>query len=170
MSVRSSLCAVSVGPGRCELRFVDVGNDPGVRDEALAEVAWDLSIAAVAIDGPLVPGLSTTKRYRSAEALLSRGVFQRRGKPGPINGLDGPRLHAVATWWALLVSNRLNIVPCPIEGSVSELPIVEAFPNAFLGVIVDDDAFPRRPTRGRMWTDTLFALPSVQQGIIAPVK
>ena len=48
---------------------------------------------------------------------------------------------------------------------MSSLPIVAAFPNAFLAVLVDDADFPARPARARQWTDHLFKLPAVQRAL-----
>jgi hypothetical protein len=60
-------------------------------------------LAAVALDGPLTHGLRRISKYRLAEALLSRGVFQRRGKPGATNSPVGRQLHLHATQLAELL-------------------------------------------------------------------
>src|SRR3712207_6344820 len=39
-------------------------------------------VLAVAVDGPLAMGLTHVSHYRAAEALLSQGIMQKRGKPG----------------------------------------------------------------------------------------
>src|SRR5207247_8911755 len=58
----------------------------GARDrrDALRRVLPEpaAELAAVAIDGRLLPGLDPTQRYRYAECLMSRGRIARRGKTG----------------------------------------------------------------------------------------
>jgi hypothetical protein len=83
---------------------------------------------AVGIDGPLIPGFGHTTQYRACEKVLSRGDFQRHGKPGATSSKLGQRLHREATFWAKEVKHMFRGLP--------ENRIVEAFPNAFLGVLV----------------------------------
>lgn len=98
---------------------------------------------AVAIDGPLVPvgspcaSFTEVNRYRNCERLLSGGIFQKRCKPGPTNSPRGLALHRQAT----LIANKLMR---QFPGTV----IAEAFPNAFLGVMLSDDAFQSPIRRG----------------------
>src|SRR5207247_9099665 len=85
----------------------------GARDrrDALRRVLPEpaAELAAVAIDGPLLPGLDPTPRYRCAESLLSRGAFARRGKPAPTNGGSGPALHEPATRPAHLLLRAVRV-------------------------------------------------------------
>jgi hypothetical protein len=52
-------------------------------------LAGELSALTVALDGPLTRGLKLVRHYRSADALLSQGVFQTRGKPGQTSSPTG---------------------------------------------------------------------------------
>lgn len=108
--------------------------------------------AVAAIDAPVLPALDHA--VRPCERLLARGLFQRRCKPGfshvPGTGL---RLREAGMETARqlhdLVSDAMPLVSFPrVFGRRN---VVEAFPNAFLGVCVDESQFesaPRLP-RGR---------------------
>ena len=102
------------------------------------------SIAGVGIDGPLARNLKIVDRYRSADALLSRGHFQRRGKPGQTNSPTGRDLHAHATKLAMLVISLWNEGYLDIQAAehpdpIYEARILEVFPTAFLAVLLSDD-------------------------------
>lgn len=98
---------------------------------------------AVAIDGPLVPvgspcaSFTEVNRYRNCERLLSGGIFQKRCKPGPTNSPRGLALHRQAT----KIANVLL-------GQFPRAVIAEAFPNAFMGVMLSDAAFQSPIRRG----------------------
>lgn len=103
---------------------------------------------AAALDGPLVPqgseGSSDSPRY--AERLLSRGTFQHRCKPGFSHFGTGLELRKASHIAASQVRNvvkensRLSAPFC-----LGTRSIVEAFPNAFLGVLLDDDVYAKSP-------------------------
>lgn len=130
------------------------------REEALRIVRGsDQSpFLSLAIDGPLRPDLQLLRKYRTAECLLSRGNFQKRGKPGPTNGGSGPKLHGHATCLARMVVEHREVEPAKMPFSASSSGVYEAFPNLFLGVLCDEGDYPVRPSRGRFWTDSLFPL------------
>lgn len=114
------------------------------------------SLAGVAIDGPLVRNLERVHHYRSAEVLLSRGLFQSRGKPVQTSSGVGQKLHQHATELAELVieleeEGHLTLADARQSDHVSRFAVVEAFPIAFLAVLLADDDFPsRRPRRGKI--------------------
>jgi hypothetical protein len=117
-------------------------------------------LLAVAVDGPLRPGLAYRPGHRCAEALLTRGRFQlaRRGSPASTAGGHGPRLHAEACRLAALAVTLADVAPAEHPIAISTRQVVEAFPNFFLGVLCDDDDYPERPRQRRRWTDTLYRL------------
>lgn len=101
---------------------------------------------AIAIDGPIVPDMSTA---RGCERILSRGLFGARCKAGFSHFGTGLKLRHAATVIAGEMSSRRT----------ARAPVVEAFPNAFLGVMLDDAAYRRLGTpipRGRK-SDIFFA-------------
>lgn len=149
-SVRSTgICVLRPGlaqPVAC--RHVRTG-------ETLATIAEMLGEAvptAVSIDGPLVPtatkAFRIVNRYRDCERLLSGGIFQKRCKPGPTNSPRGQALHRQATLVARVLAKRYP-----------GMPIFEAFPNAFLGVMLPNQVF-KRPIRRGIKSDVfwLFAV------------
>lgn len=116
------------------------------------------SILAVGIDGPLRPNLTIQDTYRTCEALLSRGSFQRRGKPGQCSSPVGRRLHREATTLANIANETCNIETARFIPRIHEKAVVEAFPNLFLGVLCDEASYPARPARRRKWTDDMFPI------------
>ncbi len=115
-------------------------------------------VSAVAIDGPLRPGLHVEKGHRACESALSRGAFARRGKPGSTASGSGADLHRAATARAALATDALDLAASERPESLAGRALFEAFPNLFLGVLCDEAAYPARPIRKRQWTDTLFPL------------
>jgi predicted nuclease with RNAse H fold len=129
-----------------QARLHCVGSSPRDRAEVLLDrPLYD----AIAIDGPIVPTATKPEQLiRRCERLLSKGAFGKRCKPGFSHFGTGLRLRKAATTIASEMQDyrRHNGVR-----------VVEAFPNAFLGVMLDDKtyaAFERIP-RGKK-SDILF--------------
>ena len=104
---------------------------------------------AIAIDGPIVAGTSTVTP-RDCERILARGAFGARCKAGFSHFGTGLKLRNAAT----LIASEM-----PAHTRTTAAPVVEAFPNAFLGVMLDDaayDSFVRPIPRGRK-SDIFFA-------------
>lgn len=82
MRETTCMCLLKWTSDAVTLSFRKVGIDMAERASVLVSLfAERVQIDAVAIDGPLTRGLRHVPHYRAAEALLSRGVFQLRGKP-----------------------------------------------------------------------------------------
>jgi len=126
------------------------------RRSKIKQIVMERKLLAVGIDGPLAPGLMIINQYRTAEKLLSRGKFQLRGKPGPTNGGSGPRLHQEATALANLTLSVCEVSPALYPYAIHRKTVVEAFPNAFLGVLQAEKWFPSILEARRRWTDLLF--------------
>lgn len=110
--------------------------------EAVRRLLGDETPTAISINGPLVPHAAKgifkiINRYRICERNLSGGVFQKRCKPGPTNSPRGQSLHRQATF----VANSLLL-------DHPKARVVEAFPNAFLGVMMPPSIFKRPIRRG----------------------
>jgi hypothetical protein len=105
-----------------------IGSLPSHRAEVLRDaMVYD----AIAIDGPIVPpafGLAA----RSCEQILSRGAFGKRCKAGYSHFGTGLQLRNAAA----VIAAEL-----PKHRRLPSAPVVEAFPNAFLGVMLDDAAY-----------------------------
>jgi hypothetical protein len=115
---------------------LELTNCHGVKACAQIAAAGDYDI--VAIDGPVIPEGQDIQQKRNVERAFCHGLFQRRCKPGfsHVRG-TGIRLREEAGTAADLLSNSTkgsrvtSIFPHVRKGMV-----VEAFPNAFLGVAI----------------------------------
>ena len=95
---------------------------------------------AVAIDGPILPKLADARLKRYCESLLVGRGFHNRCKPGMSHHGFGLDLRAA--------TRPVVDESCSLTKTVSKdfgdrqvrlsIPLVEAFPNAFLGVLLDD--------------------------------
>ncbi|MDQ0390685.1 DUF429 domain-containing protein [Labrys monachus] len=104
------------------------------------------SFRVIAIDGPLVPAGSPDRLVRSCEQLLARGAFQRRCKPGSSHFGTGLQLKRAALETASQI-RHLTSAPMFETAIFRDAAIVEAFPNAFLGVLLPEQAFAAGPIR-----------------------
>ena len=131
-----------------------VAANPSARRTVLGELLGpDPHLAAIAIDGPLAPRLQKVTRYRAAEALLSKGCLQRRGKPGQTSSPVGQKLHVHATELALLSQELATVSAATHFQAILPLRIVEAFPNLFLAALLDEAIIPalKRNASDRFW-------------------
>jgi predicted nuclease with RNAse H fold len=117
-----------------------VGSSPQDRAKVLLErPLYD----AIAIDAPIVPIAADPEQViRRCERLLSKGLFGKRCKPGFSHFGMGLKLRRAAT----TIASEM-----PDYRRHSGVRVVEAFPNAFLGVMLGDKtyaAFERIP-RGK---------------------
>ena len=151
----TGLCLLTIDDTSIQWRLLNTGTEKSLRrDDLKCLVPKGTALLGVGIDGPLASKLALVEHYRSAEALLSRGLFQKRCKPGQTNVPTGQNLHRHATELAKLViklkgAGHLTIAKALHPDPVCGYCIVETFPNAFLGVLLSDDNFPDpRPKRG----------------------
>jgi hypothetical protein len=112
----------------------------------------------IAIDGPLIPDGADPEVDRQCEHRFLRRPFHNRCKPGLSHFGTGRRLRQAAMETAeqvrpLISTNGVARFAGP-EVFMS-VPIVEAFPNAFLGVMLSDECFIERP-RPRKRFDWLY--------------
>lgn len=127
------------------------------RAQALFPVA---SIDCLGIDAPVLPKNVLHYTPRPVESLFMRGAFQTRCKPGAS--------HVAGTGQALRRSGCDTAIQFAAEthaqGSFSyprvqsDHNIVEAFPNAFLGVMLDQQVIDEVPMSRGVKTDTFFSL------------
>ena len=120
--------------------------------EAEAELARYGIYDLIAIDGPILPaGCENLTMVRPVERLFSSGLFQKRCKPG-MSHVRGTGISLrEAAGFAASFANRLTsdsrvtaFFPKVRDGAV-----VEAFPNAFLGVCLEDEVFRNMPILSR---------------------
>ncbi|MGL4494979.1 MAG: DUF429 domain-containing protein, partial [Beijerinckiaceae bacterium] len=99
----------------------------------------------IAIDGPLLPNFSFDDRRRICESILSRGRFQRRCKPGFSHFGLGLQFRQAAHRVAGSVAAHARLINAGHSHLLSGPAVVEAFPNAFLGVLLSDDEYAQMP-------------------------
>jgi hypothetical protein len=111
------------------------------RDAALRSLS---DVDAIAIDAPLLPPGTADTFPRHCERVFSRSVFQKRCKPG-MSHIRGTgqllREHGRRAAEQLLAAQPFRPSTHPLQRVWQDAPIVEAFPNAFLGVVLPDDAY-----------------------------
>ena len=143
----TGLCLLTITPTTIRWQCLNTGTDESLRlDDLRSLVPRGTHLLGVGIDGPLTPGLRVVPHYRSSDALLTRGVFARRGKPGATSAPSGQQLHTHATLLAKLVLRlqdeaHFSLAPATHPDPVCNSRILEVFPNAFLSVLLPDDAF-----------------------------
>ena len=136
-------------------------SDEPLRSLSLAaDCSGNVSTAdVVAIDAPLLPMLDS--RIRSCERLFARGQFQRRCKAG-FSHVKGAGLQLRNAGFESAVQlediTSLSSMSIPPPLVLSPRNIVEAFPNAFLGVCVSAEQYISMPSlrRGRKF-DWLYS-------------
>jgi hypothetical protein len=124
------------------LSFRSTTSDPEKRRLALSQLLQDdPKLDGVAVDGPLGPGLCVLREYRAAEALLSQGTMQKRGKPGQTSSPTGQLLHQHATALAALALEVGEVADSSDGEPIHSKCVVEAFPNAFLAALMNEGEF-----------------------------
>jgi Protein of unknown function (DUF429) len=105
----------------------------------------------IAIDGPLLPRGADTRIRRRCEFVFVHAPFHNRCKPGLSHGKSGRDLRRASAQACTQFSKLLQGHASKLEAThvCHEGPIVEAFPNAFLGVLLPEDLLPRPKTLKR---------------------
>src|SRR2546426_8031091 len=93
----TGLCVLSWDESTISATFARCLCNRPEREAAIARIIADRHLLGAAIDGPLAHDLRQIEHYRAAEALLSRGLLQKRGKPGQTSSPAGLELHRHAT-------------------------------------------------------------------------
>ena len=134
-------------------------SDSNERNRALANLHVSGEVSAVAVDGPLTRGLEIVPHYRAAEAILSRGVLQKRGKPRQTSSPVGQQLHRHATELARLALDSVDVSAATHGQPIHDNAVVEAFPNMYLAALVPESDIPSlfRDASDRYWEIWLFA-------------
>ena len=120
--------------------------------EADAELARFGIYDLIAIDGPILPeGRKNLTMVRPAERLFSRGLFQKRCKPGMSHvrgtGIKLREAAGIAANFAASLTTDSRVTA--FFPRVRDGAVVEAFPNAFLGVCLEDEVFRKMPILNR---------------------
>ena len=108
------------------------------REDVILRAVGGRALVAVAIDGPLRRGFDEIGHYRNAERILThRAVRERIGKPGQSSSPNGRELNRQANRAAKLVDERCSVETTSSPVRIAPRAIMEAFPNAFLGLMTD---------------------------------
>ena len=110
------------------------------RTDAITRVAGDARLVAAAFDGPLRQGLDIIGRYRAAERMLTRRLQPLIGKPGQSSAPVGMLLNEHANACARIVLDHCDLAPAEQDIRIRDKAITEAFPSAFLGLLIEDPA------------------------------
>jgi hypothetical protein len=126
---------------------------------ARAGTAWQTREAAIprgfqpsviAFDGPLLPRGADLLMRRHCESVFVHAPFHNRCKPGLSHWGHGLKLRRAA---AEACAQFGPIVACSVTSQLAAVsrhgPVVEAFPNAFLGVLTPEADFLSAPRFGR---------------------
>lgn len=103
-------------------------------------------VDVIAIDAPVVSSDCAPETARHVERVFCRGLFQKRCKPGMshIRGTGRTlREHGGAAAQIVAAATLWRSEP-PFPTVIPRHGIVEAFPNAFLGVALDDSVYAGR--------------------------
>ena len=165
----TGLCLITIDKDRFHWECRNTRTADSQRQKSLRELLpAGANLIGVGIDGPLASGLQTINRYRVADALLSRGLFQSRCKPGATNSRTGQELHLHANTLARLVMELMgiNLSPASHLGHVHDSAILEVFPTAFLAVLLNDvEIDANKQQFGRKKSDGYWEL-AVGQGTL----
>jgi hypothetical protein len=111
---------------------------PEEQHRVLTGVAGTGRLQAAAFDGPLRTGLDVIGRYRTAERMLTRRLQPRIGKPGQSSAPVGKALNAAANDCARIVLQHSDLEPARHTPRIDDKAVAEAFPGAFMGVLLED--------------------------------
>ena len=106
------------------------------RETVLTTLGSATPLRVAAFDGPLQPGFGVIGRYRAAERMLTRRFGSRIGKPGQASTPVGRTLNEAANRCVEIVRSRCRVAPATHAVRIDPAAIVEAFPTAFLGVLL----------------------------------
>jgi hypothetical protein len=122
--------------------------------------------SVIAIDGPLVPVGSDDSLDRLSERLFIRGAFQTRCKPGLSNHGYGRDLRRAAAETANQVLHLAENNTMVMNAIRKDTFIIEAFPNAFLGVLLPEARFALPKAGKRKKFDWLYEH-AVDSGVLS---
>lgn len=107
--------------------------------------------SVVALDGPLLPSASQETIRRPCEEAFVRAPFHKRCKPRLSHCGAGLKLRDATAIACTQFSRFVEISEQRVSGVTRNGPIIEAFPNAFLGVLTPEPTMQLAPIfkRGR---------------------
>ncbi|GJD47154.1 hypothetical protein AFCDBAGC_5040 [Methylobacterium cerastii] len=110
------------------------------RTDTIVRVAGAARLTAAAFDGPMRQGLDIIGRYRAAERMLTRRLQPLIGKPGQSSAPIGKLLNEHANACARIVIDHCDLASAEQDIRIHDKAVAEAFPSAFMGLLIDDPA------------------------------
>jgi hypothetical protein len=111
---------------------------PEEQERVLRAVAGSGRLEAAAFDGPLRASFDLIGRYRTAERMLTRRLQPWIGKPGQASAPVGMNLNTAANACVRIVLQHCDVAPARHAVRIDSKAVVEAFPSAFMGVMLED--------------------------------
>jgi hypothetical protein len=105
--------------------------------ETIVTVAGGRRLEAAGFDGPLQPGFNMIGHYRAAEKMLTRRIGVKIGKPGQAHAPVGRLLNKAANECVRAVLESCDIAPARHAVAIDRKAVAEAFPSAFLGLMLE---------------------------------
>ncbi len=125
------------------------------RARVLSGLLAGRKVLLVALDGPLHPQLLPLSQHREAERALTLGIGKLVGQPGSVVSPTGQKLHAMTQAVARdLLARRVVQRPKRIN-TFCPLGLVEAFPSAFMGVMLPQAFATPRAQRSNLYFSAL---------------
>jgi hypothetical protein len=152
LDVGFSLRRSSSGVAHLRGNKLSVGHTNAAPENRLALMHREPHAAVCAIDAPVLS--KSNDDPRACERVFTFGAFQRRCKPGlsHIRG-TGQQLRQAGYKSACQLRTFTSgaQLRTPFPRVLDQLNLIEAFPNAFLGVMLPDECFQAvpRPRRGK---------------------
>ena len=131
--------------------------DFDARQKKLRALVGGNEFDAVALDGPLRPGLDQINEYRLAELLLTRRFSNAGfGKPGQSNSPNGIMLNEHANQFAESVIAAKCVKRSEHAAAINDYAVVEAFPTTFLAVMLDEGRRPSSKAKSDIFYEWLL--------------
>ena len=131
---------------------------PEVREDVVTSVAGGRHLLAVALDGPLRGDLAVIDRFRAAErALTIKPIAGRISQPGSSRSPIGRMLNHHTNIFAALVLQRSTLAASRHLHAIHEHALAEAFPNSFLGLMLQEPEKGERSRRSDRYYEALVA-------------
>ncbi|MCA1442091.1 DUF429 domain-containing protein [Ensifer sp. IC4062] len=124
-------------------------------DRRRLHIPASATYSVIAIDGPLMPSDAPDDLDRVCERLFIRGAFHARCKPGLSHHGHGLALKKAAAETAAQV-RHLAAASMIGKSVIPGAAIIEAFPNAFLGVLLEDERYAMSRAAKRRKFDWLY--------------
>lgn len=120
------------------------------RESRVRNIPQDMKFAVVAIDGPVIPSTADKYFMRRSESIFIRKPFHNRCKPGVTHKGSGQEFRAATA--SIIEQFKEHAVAdsaLRFPRIIGQTNFVEAFPNAFLGVQLNDALYQTNPAPKR---------------------